>query len=127
MAHGSRVRDVALSPDRKLAATAGDDGAARLWHVATGKQLGPPLAHAAPLPFVAFDAEGETLITWSPNEQLRVWKLPQPMRGKPDLLLIQAEVETGLSLDGGTPRLLDDAERDQRWQQLHEPKEAMPE
>jgi WD40 repeat protein len=120
MAHGSRVRAIALSADLNLAATAGDDGTARLWHVATGKQLGPPLVNGAPVPFVAFGMGGDTLITWSPNEQLRVWKLPQPMQGKSDALLLQAEAETGMSLDGGSPRLLDDAERDQRWKQFSE-------
>jgi WD40 repeat protein len=121
-----RHDDVALSPDHRLAATAGNDGTARLWHVASGKQIGPPLLHAAPLAFVAFGTEGETLITWSHNEQLRIWKLPQLTQGKSDLLL-QAEAETGMSLDGRSPRLLDDAKRDQRWEQSSELKKSRAE
>jgi hypothetical protein len=39
-------------------------------------------------------------------------------------LLLEAEIETGMELDGGTPRLLEDRERERRRQQLEEAKKA---
>jgi hypothetical protein len=41
-------------------------------------------------------------------------------------LLLEAEVETGMELDNGTPRLLDDAELALRGQQLEEADKARP-
>jgi hypothetical protein len=39
-------------------------------------------------------------------------------------LLLEAEIETGMELDGSTPRLLDDAERARRSQRLEAGKKA---
>jgi WD40 repeat protein/tRNA A-37 threonylcarbamoyl transferase component Bud32 len=125
MSHGGRIRAVAFRPDGKLAATAGDDGAVRLWHVATGQPLGPPLPHPAAVSFVTFGTEGETLIT-AAGDRVRVWKAPQAMAGDAKRLLLEAEVQTGMELDGGTPRLLDDAERARRTQQLEGAVKAPP-
>jgi hypothetical protein len=49
-----------------------------------------------------------------------VWNVPQALAGEPKHLLLQAEIETGMELDGSTPRLLEDAERLRRRQQLEE-------
>jgi WD40 repeat protein len=125
LAHGGPVRAVAFGPDGKLAATAGDDGTARLWHVATGQPLGPPLPHPAAVSFVAFGGGGETLITGA-ADQVRVWKVPRAIPGDANRLLLATEIETGMAVDGGTPRLLDDAERALRRQQLEEGKKGRP-
>jgi WD40 repeat protein len=125
MQHGGRVTGVTLHPDSKLAATAGDDGLARIWHVTTGQPLGPPLPHPSAVSHVAFGTEGETLITGS-GDIVRVWKVPQPVQGEAKRLLLEAEIETGLELDGSTPRLLDDEERAQRVRQMQQVDNSPP-
>jgi WD40 repeat protein len=117
LTHGGRVRAVAFRPEGKLAATAGDDGTVRLWHLATGKPVGPPLLHPAAVSFVTFGTGGETLIT-AAADRVGIWKVPQALPGPASRLLLEAEIETGMELDGSTPRLLDDAERTRRGQRL---------
>jgi WD40 repeat protein len=125
MSHGGRVRAVAIRPDGKLAATAGEDGTARLWHVATGRPLAPPLRHPAAVSFVTFDRGGETLIT-AAGDRVRVWKVPHAIPGEAKLLLLEAEIKTGMELDGSTPRLLDDEERARRRRQVEGAGKAAP-
>jgi WD40 repeat protein len=117
MPHGSRVRAVAFRADGKLAATAGEDGTVKLWHVATGQPLGPPLPHPAAVSFLTFGPGGETLIV-AAGDHVRVWKVPQAIPGEAKRLLLKAEIETGMELDSSTPRILDDAERARRRQQM---------
>jgi hypothetical protein len=126
MLQGGRIRAVVFRADGKIAATAGDDGTARLWHLATGQSLGPPLPHSAGVSFVVFSKEGDALITFA-EDRLRVWKVPQAVAGEAKHLLLKAEVETGMVLDLYTPRLLEDAERAQRRQQLKEAEKARKE
>src|SRR4029079_3201879 len=45
--HPGEIFAVAISPDGRLAATAGDDGTIRLWELATGSPVGAPLRHEA--------------------------------------------------------------------------------
>jgi hypothetical protein len=72
---------------------------------------------------VSFIADGETLITAGGDGCVRQWKVPQAADGPAERLLLQAEVRTGMELDGATPHLLDDAERSRRERQL-EPMES---
>jgi serine/threonine protein kinase/WD40 repeat protein len=119
MSHGDPIRAVAFSPDGKQVVTAGEDGMARLWHVATGRPLGPPLRHPAAISFVTFGPGGETLIT-AAGESVRVWKVPQALAGEAKHLMLRAEIEMAMELDGSTPRLLEEVERVRRKQQLEE-------
>ncbi len=61
--HGGAVGGVAFSPDGRTAATAGWDGKARLWDVATGQLKAEPLRHSYPVRAVAFSPDGRTLLT----------------------------------------------------------------
>ncbi len=73
-AHAGPVWDVAVSPDGKTIATAGDDGAIRLWDVATGDPLrtfDPPFA--ARVWGVAFSPGGARLAGVSEDGGARVW------------------------------------------------------
>jgi eukaryotic-like serine/threonine-protein kinase len=73
LAHGGAVLAVAFSPDGRRLATACDDGAGRLWDVATGTPIAPPMAHEGPVAAVAFSPDGRTVATAGHDGALRRW------------------------------------------------------
>ena len=63
--HPGSVLAVAVSPDGRTIVTGGADGTARLWDTATGRALGAPLAHGAPVRAAAFRPGSRTFATAS--------------------------------------------------------------
>ncbi len=61
--HRGWVEAVAFSPDGRRAATASLDRTARLWDVATGRPVGPPLEHRGKVSVAVFDRTGAVLLT----------------------------------------------------------------
>jgi eukaryotic-like serine/threonine-protein kinase len=105
--HPAQVRTVAFSPDGKTVLTGCDDGMARLWDVATRKRIGMPLRHAGKVLTVAFSPDGARVATGGEDRAARVWKLPAPVEGDAEAVVLESQVLTGLELDDdGRTRVL---------------------
>jgi WD40 repeat protein/tetratricopeptide (TPR) repeat protein len=72
--HHDLVHGVAFSPDGRLLVTASGDKTARLWNVATQRQIGPPLLHGSWLSAVAFSPDG-TLLATASDTSACLWDL----------------------------------------------------
>ena len=68
------ARPAAFSPDGRRVLTICQDRCARIWDIATGKQIGPAFAHAADLLQASFSADGERVLTASVDGMARVWR-----------------------------------------------------
>lgn len=62
-----------FSPDGKLIATAGPDGAVRFWDAADGEPRGKLLQTDAPIQAIAFSPDGRTLLTGCVDGNARLW------------------------------------------------------
>lgn len=74
--HQDDINHIAFSPDSELLASAGNDGSARIWEVATGKQVGL-LQEDDPVVWdVAFSPDGKLIATASRDGKVRLWGVP---------------------------------------------------
>jgi hypothetical protein len=95
-----------FSSDGKTALTATKDETAKLWDVATGKPIGPPLPSGAGLDLpdrgttvaALFRPDGTALLIASWHGA-HLWAVPPPMGGDADHIRVWVEVVTGLELD----------------------------
>ena len=78
--HDGPVDAAAFSPDGKTILTGGDDCAARLWDVASGRAIGQPLFHQGTVFAVAYRPDGKAIVTGSADTTARLW---DPATGKP--------------------------------------------
>ncbi len=78
--HGGEVHALAFCPEGRKLATAGGDGTAQLWDLATGSPLSEPLRHDAPVRAVAFRPNGGLVATAGDDGLIRLW---DAMTGEP--------------------------------------------
>jgi WD40 repeat protein/tRNA A-37 threonylcarbamoyl transferase component Bud32 len=70
--HGKAVRAVAYSPDGRTALTGSADKTARLWDIASGKEIAI-LRHDGEVRAVAYSPDGRTVLTGSADKTARLW------------------------------------------------------
>ena len=73
--HTDNVYTLAWSPDGRTIATGSIDNSTRLWDVATGKQIGKPLAATGDIDAVTFSPNGRTLADGGDEKVVRLWDL----------------------------------------------------
>jgi WD40 repeat protein/serine/threonine protein kinase len=78
------VRTIAFRPDSQALAAGSNDHSVRLWHVATGKPLGPALFHGHGVTGLAFSPDGRSLASASWDRTICLWQVGTGMaRGRP--------------------------------------------
>jgi WD40 repeat protein len=80
--------------------TASYDKTARIWDVATGKPLTPPLEHNGPIPGAAFSPDGALVVTASYDKTARVWDAATGKRASPPLAHSSPIAAAAFSPDG---------------------------
>ena len=77
--HTAGINAVAFDPSGSLLATAGDDGTARVWQVATGSQI-EVIEHKTMVQVVAFSPDGAWLATGGDDRLVKVWRVNDSQR-----------------------------------------------
>jgi WD40 repeat protein len=71
--HTAAVNDVQISSEAPIAATASDDGTARLWSLLTGNVVAILGGQRSPVTTASFSADGRFVLTGSRDGSARVW------------------------------------------------------
>ena len=69
---------MAFSPDGQRIVTGSDDGTAKLWEAATGRELLTLKGHKGGVTSVAFSPDGQRIVTGSRDQTARVWQAARP-------------------------------------------------
>jgi WD40 repeat protein/Flp pilus assembly protein TadD len=104
------VNAAQFSPDGQLVVTAGDDGLAHLWDVASGKACGEPLAHPDGVLDALFSRDSRYLATACRDGTARVWDcsngqpLTPPLKHGPGLRALALSPDDRLLVTAGGDR-----------------------
>ncbi len=72
--HGRPLNQASFSPDGRWVLTAGRDGVARIWDLATDQPVGAPMTHAGPVLGAEFSRDGRYVVTACEDRTARVWE-----------------------------------------------------
>ena len=99
LAHdGFMVHSASFSPDGQFVMTCGEDGAARLWDVVTGKPLGLSVYRRYAAYMAAFRPDGQEIVIGR-NKSMQFVQMPAPMGGTLAEVQRRIEASTGLVAD----------------------------
>jgi WD40 repeat protein len=100
--HGDSPFEVAFSPNGKILATADSDGTARLWNVATQRQIGTAIRlHGPRVNGIAFSPGGKVLATAESDGTVRLWNVASHRQiGAPIVAGKTGVVDLAFSPDG---------------------------
>ncbi len=103
------VNGIAVSPDGAEVASAGRDGAIRIWELSTGRPVGEPLTgHDGAVWSVAFSPDGKMLASAGDDHTVRRWdtashqQIGDPMTGHDDVVRSVAFSPDGAMLVSGS-------------------------
>ncbi|NUQ64799.1 MAG: protein kinase [Pirellulales bacterium] len=104
--HRHAVRAAAYRPDGQVLATAGDDGAVRLWAPDTGKLLQLLAGHDRPVNGLAWSPDGTCLASASDDQTIRFWdvrsgRLLRSVRSEGGAIATVAWSRDGMALASG--------------------------
>ncbi len=74
-AHSKGTQSVDITPDGRLAVSAGGDGKVKFWDVASGRQTAKIDAHDERILRVSFDAGARNIVTVSEDLSIRFWDI----------------------------------------------------
>jgi len=72
-AHDGTIFSMAIAPDGKTIATAGEDQLIRFWNLGDGSQLKQIEAHSAPVLSLAFKPDGAAIASGGADKELKIW------------------------------------------------------
>ena len=73
LTHDASVSGAAFSSDDRRVLTWSDDGTARIWEVASGQAVTPPLPHQEGVRGARFSKDDQRVLTWSNDGAVRLW------------------------------------------------------
>src|SRR5689334_1569098 len=73
LGHSESVGAIAFSPDGRILASGSSDNSAKLWDVASGRQLRTLSGHSSSVTSVAFSSNGRVLATGSIDATVKLW------------------------------------------------------
>jgi WD40 repeat protein len=112
------IWSVTFTPDGRGILISSSDGFTRLWDVATGKSMGPPL-NSAGYGAVATDSKGQLLAAGGHDGRINLWPAPQPLEGTVERIRLWIEVITRMELETEeTTRPLTEQEVQERRRRL---------
>jgi WD40 repeat protein len=108
LAHPAEVMSLVFSPDGQTLLTGCDGGTARLWNVASGEPIGPPLRHGGAVASVLFTPGGVIAVTGSKDGTVRTWDVLSGRAAGPPALVLGQVKRMWLSPDGRRLLMLPD-------------------
>jgi serine/threonine protein kinase len=73
--HAKGVAALAVSPDGRLAVSAGDDHTLRVWELDSGRELRQLKGHTDGVKCVAFTPDGRQVVSGSADRSVRLWEM----------------------------------------------------
>src|SRR5262249_42425288 len=71
--HLGNVFKVAITPDNKILASAGEDDLIRFWDLTTGRPIRLLVGHVGPVHAIAFSPDGKVMASASKDRTVRLW------------------------------------------------------